>query len=318
MGRGSEKRVTSNANGKASSLPALDERLSVSISALKENSAQKEAPSMCRLATEYAYCWDLQQQNRQIASQIEAQSVSFNSATSTEIKRDLASSLRSLLTREKINQAALQHCEGVDVPSSETTVQLLRGAALLGHVPSMSLYATGQAFNSSNYLQALESMKTYRGEAKAIAISAASKGDLTSMFALADAYRTPNQYTAWTMLGDAVEDDDIEALAYYYQLEKIYENNARPYADRAKPFISERIEALTNMLSPSSVALARDRAVQRVAKWTLPPIDARAYVAGINSSPSPDMLRAACASHGPSTPSKIYRETLTGEVEELK
>lgn len=303
-------------NGSATevtALPDLDMPLSKSIAILNAQSARNDPPSMCRLATEFAYCWDLQQQKKQIASQIETQSSSLQRAPNASVKRDVAYSLMSLLSRERTNNHDLKHCAGVDIPSSDAMIRLVREAALRGHVPSMSVYTSGLMFASSSYLDALESMKTYRDEAERLAISAASKGDLASMFALAEAYRTPNDYIPMTMLGDAIKDDDTEALAYYYQLSTIYENNHRPRAAQARPFIAERIETLSNMLPTASVTRARNMAVERLAKWTLPPVDTQAYVAGIYSNPSFNSMRSACNGGGPQLSGKAYRETLTGE-----
>ncbi len=69
--------------------------------------------------------------------------------------------------------SATEHCKGcTDIIASEQ-IRYWRQAALAGHLPSMTMYASGNAFRNRNSLAQLQDLEVYRHEAEALARRAA-------------------------------------------------------------------------------------------------------------------------------------------------
>ena len=77
----------------------------------------------------------------------------------------------------------------------------------------MTMYATGNAFQSRNSLSHLQDLEVYRHEAESLARRAALAGDIEALLALSMAYAPQHAQTHPSLLAQATGADPVEELS---------------------------------------------------------------------------------------------------------
>lgn len=297
---------TLSAAGEGSSLPSVDQPLRLIVGRLEELAEKGEPSAMCRLAVEYSFCRAERERANGIRSRISTLQDRLANGEGEADRASMESELKGLQAVSATLATGAQHCEGVGVPSAGERLNLLRSAALKGHVPSMSLYSRGEGFDWAEMFNQLDAMKRFRSEAERIAIEAAKQGDLESLFALAAAYAPPSPVLGKSFLGQVVKPNPELSLSYLLQLRAIYSDGTRPDSAQAQAFIDRQVKLLSSQLSQVDLTRAQTQAGVRLAEWKRPDKDARVFIVGITASPSPNMLREQCDAGGDQVGSGVY------------
>lgn len=177
--------------------------------------------------------------------------------------------------------------EGKDV------VRAWRAAAQAGNVAALRHYVSGNPFSIWSTLENVELLKRYKSEAIAMALAAASQGDLVMTLTLAEAYSKPISGPR-SLLAQATGRDDGEALSLLLVADAAL--RARSDAEgELRAHVDGRVRQLEEMLSPERVLIAQQLAQSRIGTWELPPssqIDVS--LGAIRSTRLPDATLEGC------------------------
>lgn len=243
-------------------LPPPDLPLRDSFAELKRRADGGDANAACRLAAELDRCDRLREEVRNLDTLMK---VFATGAQSGGIfgTRDRAVERRTLMVR------TLAHCDGAPRLEPRQVVHYWRMAALGGHLPSLTHYATGDAFGPRPSLDLLGELQVYRSEAGKLARRAAAAGDPMALLSLARAYSPIGKAASgeWTYLDQAVEPDVVQSLALFRLAHLAYAGDEHMESTLARNI--GRIEGTMT----GSQRLQADRLLQRLQReWQSPDI----------------------------------------------
>ncbi|MCD9007784.1 hypothetical protein LDO31_16410 [Luteimonas sp. XNQY3] len=246
-------------------LPPQDTPLALIHDDLAARAAAGDARAACRLAAEHERCETIGQQHRALLAhqrwmhQSARASRDGAAVTASTSGQDPQQILQHVAEQIADHARVLQRCEGVTPVSPAQRAAYWRQAALADHVPSMRHYASGNAFRMHELMDMLPALRTYRGEAEAIARRAARQGDVATMHALAMAYANADDGSIRSFLAQAVTPDLVQALAWFTVLDAHPEIVALPAQDRLAQSIDRHLAELrAAATAEESTAAARE------------------------------------------------------------
>lgn len=268
-------------------LPRRDVPLIQVIHELEKRADGGDAQAACALVAEYENCENIQQDL--LRAQRVVETSAQQDSNSFEARDSARGYVEAILEKSK-------YCEGIKIPPAGKRIGYLRGAALQGHLPSLTAYATGRAFKPSSVLDNLDALRTYKAEALDLAWLAAKNGSLEARLSLARAYapREQEEFISGDLLSQVVTPDPVRALALHYVVqadaqEKIKDPNVLTRLER-------RMALLTAELDASQLAQAKQEAAKFKAEWgpVATPAIERPTVGGL--TPSGFSTSAQCES----------------------
>lgn len=255
-------------------LPALDAPLASTIDTLRQRANAGDARAACRLAAELRKC-ELVDVQLAFAQQLEQQ------RQTSELPGNAQGSGRGRGRRAdgpfadaqyRDALAASEHCKGVAQSSPTEQLRYWRQAALQGHIPSMTMYASGNAFRQRNSLSQLQHLEVYRHEAESIARRAAFAGDTEALLALSMAYAPQQEQMQTSLLAQATGTNPVEELAMLLLAQKRGITQGRPSGRGAMfnwdaPSIDFAIAEVRERIDAEQVLRAERLAAERNARY---------------------------------------------------
>lgn len=250
-------------------LPPVDQPLAPTIAELRARAAAGEAAASCRLAAEYFRCGSIPFQRASLARWLLARERALDRNAAVGAQSAELDSIDQQVAQVRPRLAELeQHCMQVTLPPIADTVRHWRRAALAGNAAALRQYASGNALPGSQALHLLPELAEYRREAEALALRAASDGDLDMMGALAVAYEADQQAPP-TLLAQAVKPDPAHALALYRHIESLLSGPIPEAYQRFGEFVGGRARDLQQRLDAAELAHAQERQ-QELSGWKRP------------------------------------------------
>jgi hypothetical protein len=255
-------------------LPPLDAPLASIIDALRQRANAGDARAACRLAAELRKCElvDVQLAFAQHLEQQRQTSEQPDSAPGSGRGRGRRDDGQFADAQYRNALAASEHCKGVAQSSPTEQFRYWRQAALQGHIPSMTMYASGNAFRLRNSLSQLQDLEIYRHEAEAIARRAAFAGDTEALLALSMAYAPQHEQMQPSLLAQATGTNPVEELAMLLlaQQRGITQGRPRgrgPMFSWDAPSIDSAIAAVRERIDAEQALRAERLAAERNAQY---------------------------------------------------
>lgn len=250
-------------------LPSVDAPLSDVIGELQQRAATGEAAAGCRLASEYAFCAQLQARQAELQLWLSDRRSALDLINDPEVRKGAADNIeRELSFRDEQLAKVETHCKGVPIPGAPQLAQLWRTAALAGDPAAMRQYASGNAFRWGELLDLLPELATYRQEGERVALVAASRGDFDMLLALASAY-SGHDLQVRSLLNQAVRPNRPMSLAMYRHIEATLVRNGDEDESITRD-IRQRIKDLETDLDGTELARAEKRSADIALEWSPP------------------------------------------------
>jgi hypothetical protein len=274
-------------------LPPLDAPLDSVLGDLRRRAAAGEPAAACRLAAELSYCDELRYRRAEDQRWLAQRQAALKAIANPQVRATAIENIeREMAVRSDRLGTIERHCEGVQAPSPQESIELWRNAALLGHPAAMRQYASGNAFRNNSLMQTLPMLQTYKREAEGIARSLASQGDISMTLALAAGYN-PAPYGTRSFLAQTLKPDGAMSLALYERVKQSLAGQTDLRYASLRGDIDSAIEELRLNLSPDEAARARDLSGSTFLEWN--PIELRgAPERASTTSAQRDVHRASC------------------------
>ncbi len=193
-------------------LPALDAPLAETLAELRRRADAGDARAACRVAAELRKC-ELVDVQLAMAQRMEANRARIEQGNGGRGGRGGNDYLQFIEQQYQQTLAASEHCASVPPSTPSEQIHYWRQAALAGHLPSMTMYATGNVFRLRNSLASLAELEVYRHEAETLARRAALAGDAEALLALTQAYTPQEDNLYSSLLSQATGTDIVEELS---------------------------------------------------------------------------------------------------------
>lgn len=251
-------------------LPPVEAPLREALPALRSAAESGNGVAACRLAAELQVCAGLeamvQDHGAWLASRKKGLEVVSLTATPELIEEFSAQFDTELDSRQRRLDRMQRHCEGVQLPGAAEVLANWRRAALQGDALAIRHYAAGAAFRWGNIVDTAPLLPTYKGEAEAMALALARKGDLEMTIVLATAY-SPISSASKPLLSQVVKPDAAMSLALYRRAQ-----NALAQIDAHEPrnlatTLGLQAEIVEQVASDEDLRRAEGKAVELDAAW---------------------------------------------------
>lgn len=221
------------------------------VNQLKARATAGDPVASCQLANELDFCSSVQQQNEDL---LRSQKIIGATDAPKKSKADFNNSVDDLI---RIRAA---YCEGVAAAPASERAAYWRKAALAGYTPAILNYASGAVFQRDDTLSVLDDLQLYRQSAVTLMKKASADGSWEATLRLASAY-SPNSSDRGKLelFPQAVDKRDaIESLAYYFLLQRGFENESAPEGF-PKNQINFSIEHLMKLMNQDDLKSAEQR-----------------------------------------------------------
>lgn len=228
-------------------LPSIDAPLSEIVASLEVRSREGDSRAACRLAAEYSYCSQSRLWEAEDARWLAERQSAISRIVDDRVRMEALRSVeREMAIRDSRVSGLKDHCEGVDLPSSQSLTDMWRRAALLGSPVAMRQYASGNAFRWNQVMDQLPQLMRYKSEAEEMALKVAQQGDVEMLLALAAGY-SDTPAARRSLLAQVLQPDQAMSLAIYEHVHRSLE--------------SSRLPRVTALLGDVSAALLEARAL---------------------------------------------------------
>lgn len=251
-------------------LPPVGAPLGGALPALRSAADAGNREAACRLAAELQACGRLgamvQDHGAWLASRKRGLEVVSLTATPELVEEFSTQFDAELDSRQRRLDRLQRHCEGVTPPDAGEVFANWRRAALLGDAVAIRHYTAGSVFRWGNIVETAPFLPTYKGEAEALALSLAQKGDLEMTIVLAAAY-SPISSASKPLLSQVVTPDPAMSLALYRRAQ-----DALAQVDAHEPrnlatAIGLQAELVEQVASDEVLRKAQARSVELDAAW---------------------------------------------------